>query len=126
MLYDPAKQWEFLIAEPVLRWLLPEAPVMREQLDRLQTVIGLDRVRFGIIPMGVQLATTPQNTVEIYYTDNDVIAVTETYIGENWHLAADAAKYARALDLQWEDAVEGDAARELIVRAKDSLRGTGA
>jgi transcriptional regulator with XRE-family HTH domain len=121
MLYDPTKQWEFLIAEPVLRWLLPEAPVMREQLDRLQTVIGLERVRFGIIPMGVQLATTPQNTVEIYYTDMEIVAVTETYIGETWHRDEDAGKYARAIDLQWEDAVEGNAARELIVRARDRL-----
>jgi hypothetical protein len=122
MLYDPSKRWEFLLAEPVLRWLLPAPAVMREQLDRLQTVIGLDRVRFGIIPMGVQLATTPQNTVELYDTPEGLIAVAETFIGETWHRDEEAAAYARALDRQWEDAAEGNAARELIVRARDSLR----
>jgi transcriptional regulator with XRE-family HTH domain len=122
MLYDPSKRWEFLLAEPVLRWLLPTPAVMREQLDRLQTVIGLERVRFGIVPMGVQLATTPQNDVELYYTADGVIAVTETFIGETWHRDEEAAAYARAVDRQWKDAVEGDAARELIVRARDSLR----
>jgi transcriptional regulator with XRE-family HTH domain len=121
MLYDPAKRWEFLLAEPVLRWLLPEPAVMREQLDRLQTVIGLERVRFGIVPMGVPLATTPQNTVELYETPEGLLAVAETFIGETWHRDEEAAAYARALDRQWEDAVEGDAARELIVRARDSL-----
>ena len=63
MLYDPSKRWEFLLAEPVLRWLLPSPAVMRAQLDRLQGVIGLDRIRLGIVPMGVELATTPQNSV---------------------------------------------------------------
>ena len=122
MLYDPAKRWEFLLAEPVLRWLLPAPAVMLAQLDRLQSVIGLERIRFGIIPMGVELATTPQNTVELYYTGDETIAVTETYIGETWHRDDEAAKYARALDMQWKDAVEGDAARELIAASAAQLR----
>jgi len=121
MLYDPAKRWEFLLTESVLRWVLAAPAVMREQLDRLQTVIGLERVRFGIIPMGVELATAPQNTVELYETPEGLIAVAETYIGETWHRDDEAAAYARALDRQWEDAVEGDAARGLIVRARDAL-----
>jgi transcriptional regulator with XRE-family HTH domain len=122
MLYDPSKRWEFLLAEPVLRWLLPSPAVMRAQLDRLQSVIGLEAIRFGVVPMGVELATTPQNTVELYYTGEDIIGVTETFIGETWHRDDDAAAYARALDRQWKDAVEGDAARELIAAAVARLR----
>lgn len=122
MLYDPSKQWEFLLAEPVLRWLLPSPAVMLAQLDRLQSVIGLERIRFGIVPMGVELETTPQNTVELYYTEDETVAVTETFIGETWHRDEEAAKYARALDRQWKDAVEGDAARELIAAAAARLR----
>ena len=121
MLYDPDKRWEFLITEPVLRWLLPAPSVMRAQLDRLQSIIGLEHVRFGVIPMGVELATAPQNTVELYETPDGLLAVTETFIGETWHRDEEAAAYARALDRQWEDAVEGDAARELIARAMDAL-----
>lgn len=122
MLYDPAKQWEFLLAEPVLRWVLPAPAVMRAQLDRLQSVIGLERIRFGVVPMGVELATTPQNTVELYYTGDETIAVTETFIGETWHRDDEAAAYGRALDRLWKDAVEGDAARELIAAAAARLR----
>jgi hypothetical protein len=121
MLYDPSKRWEFLLAEPVLRWLLPAPAVMRAQLDRLQSIIGLERIRFGIVPMGVELATTPQNTVEIY-GDSEMVAVAETFIGETWHRGEEAAAYARAVDRQWGDAVEGDAARELIAAAAASLR----
>jgi len=121
MLYDPAKRWEFLIAEPVLRWLLPAPAVMRAQLDRLQGVIGLERIRLGIVPMGVELKTTPQNTVAIY-VGAETVTVSETFIGETWHRGDEAAAYARAIDRLWEDALEGDAARELIVRARNSLR----
>lgn len=119
-LYDPAKRFEFLITEPVLRFLLPEPAVMRAQLDRLQTMIGLDRIRFGIIPMGVQLATTPQNSVQVYVED-EPRAVVETYFGEHWCDAAETAAYQRVIDLQWKDAVEGERARELIIRAVQSL-----
>ncbi|MFF5176622.1 Scr1 family TA system antitoxin-like transcriptional regulator [Micromonospora sp. NPDC000316] len=36
LLYDTSKRFEFLLAEPVLRWLLCPAEVMRGQLDRRQ------------------------------------------------------------------------------------------
>jgi transcriptional regulator with XRE-family HTH domain len=121
MLYDPSKRWEFLLAEPVLRWLLPAPAVMRAQLDRLQGVIGLDRIRLGIIPMGAELATTPQNSVQVYVADEPV-AVAETYIGETWHRGDEAAAYMRAIDRQWADAVEGDDARRLIARAASDLQ----
>ncbi|MEV0810896.1 Scr1 family TA system antitoxin-like transcriptional regulator [Micromonospora sp. NPDC050200] len=40
--------------------------VMRGQLDRLQTVVGVPNIRFGILPLGVQLAITPQNSFQMY------------------------------------------------------------
>lgn len=125
LLYDPAKRWEFLLAEPVLRWLLCPPAVMRAQLDRLQTAIGLERIRFGIIPMGVQLATTPQDNVQIYVGE-ETIAVAETFIGETWHRDSEAEAYGRAVDRLWKDAVEGDRARELIVQAARALPETAA
>jgi hypothetical protein len=121
MLYDPSKRWEFLIAEPVLRWLLPTPAVMRAQLDRLQGVIGLDRIRLGIVPLGVELATTPQDSVQVYVGD-ETVAVAETYIRETWHRGDEATAYMRAIDRQWEDAVEGDEARRLIARAASDLQ----
>lgn len=121
MLYNPSKKWEFLLAEPVLRWMLPSPAVMRAQLDRLQGVIGLERIRFGIVPMGVELATTPQNSVQVYVGE-ETLAVAETYIGETWHRDEEAAAYVRAIDRQWKDAVEGDAARRLIAAAIEHLR----
>jgi transcriptional regulator with XRE-family HTH domain len=120
LLYEPGRQWEFLLTEPVLRFLLPPPNVMRTQLDRLQTVIGLENVRFGVIPMGRQLATSPQDNVQIYVGEETVAAV-ESFIGEHWYRAEKAARYGRAVDRLWKDAVEGDQARELIVRAAQAL-----
>lgn len=120
LLYEPGKQWEFLLAEPVLRWLLCPPAVMHTQLDRLQTVIGLEQVRFGIVPMGAELATAPQNGVQIYVGD-EALAVAETFLGETWHRDDEAAAYGRALDRLWKDAVEGARARDLIIRAVQAL-----
>lgn len=125
MLYNPGKSFEFLLCEPVLRWLVCPREVMREQLDRLQTVIGLARVRFGIIPMGVELATTPQNSFQVYAAKETVV-IAETFAGEEyygarWGRADEAAAYERAMARLWDDAVTGDAARQLIISATQAL-----
>ncbi|MEU8364906.1 helix-turn-helix transcriptional regulator [Nonomuraea sp. NPDC048882] len=122
LLYDPAKQFEFLLAEPVLRTLICPPSVMRTQLDRLQTVIGLERVRFGIIPMSVELQVTPQNSFGIYEGEES-LAVVETFIGETFHRGAEAAGYRRVMDKLWDQAVTGDQARDLIITAADALSG---
>lgn len=117
LLYDQAKQWEFLLAEPVLRWMLGPADVMRGQLDRLQTVIGAPNIRFGIIPMGRELATTPQNAFQVY----DDLVIVETFLGETFHTGPDADTYCKAMDRLWDEAVSGEQAREFIVNAIRAL-----
>lgn len=120
LLYDPSKSFEFLLAEPVLRWLLVPANVMRGQLDRLQTVIGVPNVRFGVVPMGVELTAIPQNSVVIYMGPEAVAAV-ETFAAESFYRGDEAATCGRALDRLWENAVTGDRAREMIVEASRAL-----
>jgi hypothetical protein len=117
LLYEKTKRFEFLIAEPVIRWLLCPPDVMRAQIDRLQTVVGLPNVRFGILPMGVELSTTPQNAFEMY----DDLACVETFIGETRHTGEEAAAYAAALDRMWAEAREGDEARALLIRAANDF-----
>jgi transcriptional regulator with XRE-family HTH domain len=116
-LYDSTKQFEFLLAEPVLRWLVCPPTVMRAQLDRLQTVIGVPNLRLGIIPLGVQLDITPQNNFVLY----DDVAKVETFVGESSHTGDEAASYTKIMDRLWTAAAEGDAARRLIIRAADEL-----
>lgn len=118
-LYDPTKRFEFLLAEPVLRFLLVPPAVMRTQLDRLQTVIGLEHMRFGIVPMGTVLTRTPQASVQIY-VGTETIVVSEDFAGETWH-RENAEAYSRGVDRMWEEAVEGERARELIIQAAQAL-----
>jgi len=120
LLYDPSRSFEFLLAEPVLRWLLVPANIMRGQLDRLQTIIGVPNIRFGIVPMGVELTAIPQNSV-VLYVGSETVAAVETFVAESFYRGDDAAAYGRALDRMWENAVTGDRARELIVAASRAL-----
>jgi len=117
LLYDSGKRFEFLLTEPVLRWLVCPPHVMRGQLDRLQTVVGQPNIRFGILPLGVELSTTPQNSFQLY----DDLATVETFLGETTHHGAEAALYARMLDRLWTDAVTGEFARRLLIEAVDKL-----
>ena len=118
LLYDQAKRFEFLLAESVLHWLLCTREEMAAQLDRLQTVMSLPNVRFGIIPFGVQLQITPQNSFQLY----DDIAIIETFIGETVHRGTEAGAYAQAMDRLWTQAATGSQARHLIVQAAHPTR----
>lgn len=120
-LYDPAKRFEFLLAEPVLRWLLCPPAVMRAQLDRLQTVIGLEQVRFGILPMGVRLRTSPQNNFIVYVGEESVVAVENFLKEESYSDESEVAHFNAALDRMWDDAVTGEGARELLISAAQAL-----
>lgn len=121
LLYDVGKQFEFIMGESALRYrLTPDPAAMRAQLDRLQTVIDLPNVRFGIIPFGPHLPTTPQNKFELY----DDVAVVETFLGEEFYFDDRASFYAKVMDLLWGEAVTGSEARRLIVAAADALPGT--
>ena len=46
--------------------------------------------------------------------------MTEDFAGETWH-RDNASAYARGVDRLWEEAAEGDQARELIIRAVKAL-----
>jgi transcriptional regulator with XRE-family HTH domain len=121
LLYDDAKSFEFILAEPVLHWMLCPPQVMRGQLDRLQTVIGVPNIRFGILPMNAQLKTAPQNAFQIY----DDLAIVETFVGETTHRDDESATYARVMDRLWDEAVTGEGARQLIVRAAAEVATSG-
>lgn len=118
-LYDPTKQFEFLLAEPVLRWLICPPEVMLGQLDRLLTVVtGLPNLTLGVLPMGTRIATSPQNAFSIL---DDTVLV-ETFVGETLHSGDQATSYARVMDRLWEHAAVGEHARRHIVEAANALR----
>ncbi|WP_027345204.1 helix-turn-helix domain-containing protein [Hamadaea tsunoensis] len=103
-LYNPAKQFEFLLAEPVLRWRTCPGDVLRGQLGGLTEAAGLPNVRIGILPLDRALRTTPQNAFQIY----DRVTVVETFAGETYYDDATSAAYLRIMERLWADAMTGD------------------
>lgn len=110
------KKFDMLIAEPVLYWRHESmsATVMRQQLDRLLAVDGLDNVRFGILPMNRPTKVWPSHSFEIY---GETMTLETFY---DWQPTEDEEKianYRRTFDRLWTGAVTGDAARQLINNA---------
>lgn len=120
LLYETDKSFEIIVLESALRVLLVDPPVMHAQLDRLLSVIGLQNLRFGIVPMGTRLTTAPQNSFVIY----DDMAVVEGFHGETRHFSEEASLYSKVMDRLWGAAAEGDDARRLIIAAQNALPGT--
>lgn len=118
-LYDPAKRFEFLINEPVIRSRRFPPEVMRPQLDRLLSVIGLRNVRFGIYPqISAPTRRLPVSSFELF----DDIGFIETALGDGPKLLADdVERLDQDLAEFWADAFEGDDARALILDAINAL-----
>lgn len=118
-LYDTGRHFEFLMTEAVIRFLLPESPVvMYAQLDRLLSLSRLPNVRLGIIPFGIHLPTTPQRSFQIYGETGAV----EDFLKHEYLYDDDLAKLEEVLTELWSEASEGDDARQLIVAAQAALQ----
>src|SRR5262249_32147140 len=104
--------------EAVLRLVpLRSTEEMRDQLDRLISLSRLPNVRFGVIPFGVHLPVTPQAGFQIYGETGAI----EDFIGDRYLYGDDLAKLERIHAMLWDEAVEGDGARRLVVAAQSAL-----
>ncbi|MFF5393424.1 helix-turn-helix domain-containing protein [Streptomyces sp. NPDC013012] len=118
-LYDPEKRFVFLIHEAALHARTCSRPVHAAQLDRIMSVIGLDTVEVGIVPLSAQLRAAPNHGFWLY--DRRLVIV-ETIGTEMW--LADTASietYEKAWDWMWESAVQGSEARRIIGRVRAAL-----
>lgn len=118
-LYEPGKEFRFLLCEAALYHRSCPADVMAAQLDRLYGVVGMPQVDLGVIPFGSELRRTPAHSFWIY--DRRQVIV-ETITEELWLTADDDIRlYERAWDWLSESAETGPIARRLIGRARASL-----
>ena len=121
MLYEPGHSYEFVLDEPVLRRLVVPPAVLRAQLDRLQTVIGLPNVRLGIVPQTSRLKAAPWLSFAVFVMGDATEAFIETPTEARFYPGAAAAAFVNVIDRLWASAVEDDEARRLIIAARDSL-----
>lgn len=118
-LYQHGRRFRFLVWESALYVRVCPREVLAAQLDRLISLIGLDTVELGVIPLGAHVRRTPAHGFWIY--DERLVTV-ETISAEMWlDDSADIALYARAWEWLAEAAVYGHQAHRSIARARAAL-----
>jgi transcriptional regulator with XRE-family HTH domain len=118
-LYESGRVFRVLLWEGALHVLICPPGVMNAQLDRLMSVMGLDTVKLGIIPLGAPVRRSPAHGFWIY---DDRLVTVETINTEMWlDSADDIALYLKAWDWLAESAVFGRGARRLIAHAQAAL-----
>ncbi len=118
-LYEPGRRFRFLIWEAALYVQTCPPDVLAGQLDRLSSVIGLDTVELGIIPLAAPLRRAPSHGFWIY---DQRLVIVETISTEMWLDDADSITlYERAWEWLRESALYETQARRLIGRARASV-----
>ncbi len=119
ILYDPARQFQFVVPESVLHVRLAPLDVMRGQMDRLLAITTLPNVEFGVIPFETAMPATPLNSFAIY---NEALVGVATFTKDLLlRDPDDIAFYGRAFDDFAGAAAYRDEARAVIVRVIDEL-----
>jgi transcriptional regulator with XRE-family HTH domain len=117
-LFDPDRQFGFLITEAALRFRLGPASMMAAQLDRIATLSTLANVGIGLIPADAAVAThVPHGFVIFEPADGgpDALVLVETvHASLTVSAAGHVALYRRQWDLLQQAAVFGAGARDLL------------
>jgi transcriptional regulator with XRE-family HTH domain len=118
ILYDPSRQFEYVLPEAALRLRLSDDPaVMRAQADRLLSVDSLPNVSIAVLPFGVPLPAWP-TAFALYEITGQPVVVVETLteelvIGDEHQVASYRDAFARMRAA----AVTGRAAADVITAA---------
>jgi transcriptional regulator with XRE-family HTH domain len=119
-LFDPARQFEFLITEAALRWRIGPAGLLRSQLDRIASLGTLENVSIGLIPQAAPALThVPHGFVifEAAYDEDDALVLVETVDSNHTVSAAHlVALYHHHWSLLRQTAVYDTAARDLLTQ----------
>lgn len=120
-LADPAKRFEFVLAEGVLRYRRGPAAMMADQLDHLIAVSRQENVRLGVIPWMTDLGVTVTHGFHIY--DDHLVTLSTHTANAAIRAAGEIAAYRGLFDQLASAAVYGEAARALLGRAATDYRG---
>jgi transcriptional regulator with XRE-family HTH domain len=118
ILYDPSRQFEYVLPEAALRIRLsPDPAVMRAQADRLASVDSLPNVTIAVLPFSTPMPVWPW-PFALYEIPGEPVVVVETLgeelvIGDSQQVAAYRDAFARLRAA----AVTGREARKVIESA---------
>ncbi|MFF5958485.1 DUF5753 domain-containing protein [Streptomyces luteogriseus] len=121
VIHDHGRQFEFLLEEPVIRWQMAGTEAMEAQLNHLLAADALSTVSLGIIPMATpERQRWPEETFHIY--DDRQVNVELVSAEVDLTEPSEVAAYIQAFEELRSMAVYGAQARELVLRAIESLR----
>ena len=125
-LFDPAREFGFLITEAALCWRPGPPGLMLAQLDRIASISTLDNVTVGVVPQSAQALThVPHGftLVEPADPEADALVLVETaHASLTVSDAAQVALYRRHWSLLEKTAASGADARDLLSGIADGIR----
>jgi transcriptional regulator with XRE-family HTH domain len=120
ILYDPTKNFDFLITEGALLSRFCNPDIVIQQLDRLQLFFDLPNITLGLIPRDRPLPIVPQNSFVIF--DRDQVTVETLTASVEVFNEQDILLYMQTFEQFQQSAVYGDAAVEYLNQLKAELR----
>lgn len=109
----------FLLAEQALRTRVGSAEAMLEQLDRVMAAMTLPNVSIGIIPAGAGLGAHTQTAFWIF--DESLVKVETLTAALDITRPEEVHIYLTVFEQMARAAVYGDAARTLMLQARDEF-----
>lgn len=125
VLYEPGRRLEFVVGEAALRRRFGPAPVIREQLDRVLAVAALESVRFGVLPLTVDLDVWMTHGFNLFDDraggDPAVVSVETLTVGLTVTQPDDVEEYRAAFARLLDAAAVGRDAEALVRAVQDDL-----
>ncbi|MDX3662369.1 helix-turn-helix transcriptional regulator [Streptomyces sp. ID05-26A] len=118
VLYDDDKTIEILTTEAALGMGPFTKAEKLEQIDRLVSVVGLQNVRFGVIPRFTEL---PNLLLHGWWIVDDEVVVELAHAEDRLTDPDIVAFYGRLTDRLWTVAATGEAARTVLLRMASEL-----
>jgi len=113
ILYDQAKQFDFVVTEGALRFQVGSSDVMRAQLDRIQSLASLPNLTLSLIPAHAQ--AFPHLHPFVIFESAETLVTIETYTAElQVHEPRDVERYHQVLDRLKGSALTGQDALVLL------------
>lgn len=118
LLYEPDREFEFLLTEQALRYRPGPEDVLTAQLDHLAAVVTLDSISFGVIPANAQMHALTRCAFIIYENridDRPPFAFVETpHASLSASNPPDVAIYQNQLEAFRRSAVYGAEAIDIV------------
>jgi transcriptional regulator with XRE-family HTH domain len=125
ILYEEGRRLEFVVGEAALRRRFGPPAAIREQLNRILTVAGLDTVTLGVLPLDTDLATWGTHQFNLFDDragdEPALVHVELLTAGVNVTQPDDVEEYRTAFTRLLAASATGDQAEAIVHAVEDAL-----